>query len=89
VIVIHDNDVVIPRQVFAVIGEQILTASVGESPSVHPDHDRALTGAVYFRSPEIDTQAVFARYHDGRAAMNQELIFVVASQVFAIHIEVC
>jgi hypothetical protein len=55
---------------------------------VHVDHDRALTGAVYLRRPEIDAQAVFARYTNGRAAMNQELIFVVASLVFAIPGEV-
>src|SRR5258708_3622336 len=86
-IVIHDHCIVIAGKTFAVVGEKIVPAAGGKSSAVHVDHDWALMRRIDLRRPYIHTQAVLAG-NQGRAAMQQELIFIGVRQVFAVHIKV-
>src|SRR5580700_10284263 len=87
-IVSHDNDIVIAREIFAFVGKEIVITASRESSPMHVDHNWALVRAVNLRCPDVDAQAVFARHKDGRAAMEQECVLVVARQVMPIGIEV-
>src|SRR6266851_7800362 len=86
-IVIHYHCIVIAGKTFAVVGKKIVSAAGGKSSAVHVDHDWALMRRIDLRRPYIHTQAVLAG-NQGRAAMQQELIFIGVRQVFPVHIKV-
>src|SRR5579863_3958878 len=64
-IVSHDNNIVIARETFALVGKKIVIAAAREPSPMHVDHNRTLVGTVNLRRPDIDTQAVLARHKDG------------------------
>src|ERR1700724_4248220 len=86
-IVIHGHRIGISGEALAVIGEKIMSAAGGKSSAVHVDHDWALMRRIDLRRPYIHTQAVLA-WNQGRAAMQQELIFIGVRQVFPVSIKV-
>ena len=69
VIVIHQDDIVIAGEAFAIVGEEIVIATAGISPAVHVDHHGALIGAVNLRCPDVHSQTIFARHPDICASM--------------------
>jgi hypothetical protein len=52
-IVIDDNNVVVARQIFTVVREQIVATARRISASVHVNHNRAFSMAMNLRGPDI------------------------------------
>ncbi len=86
-IVIHDHCIVIAGKTLAVVGKKIMPAARGKSSAVHVDHDGPFMRCIDLRRPYIHAQAVLPG-NQGRAAMQQELIFIGVRQVFPVHIKV-
>ena len=54
VIMSHHNNVVISREVFAIVGKEIVPTATGKAAAVHVNHDWTIVGAVDLRGPQIE-----------------------------------
>ncbi len=84
VVVVDHDDVLVPGQVLALVGEQVLAAAPGKAAAVHEDHHRPPAGAVDLRRPEIHPQAILPRDLLGRAAVQQECVLILVGPVPAV-----
>ena len=77
----HDDDIVIPGEVLAIVAEQVVTAAADVSASVHEDHHRPFSGGGgEGRCPDVQPKAIFAA-GPASGTVQQEGIFVGAAAV--------
>jgi hypothetical protein len=88
VIMSYHNNVVISREVFAVVGKEIVAASTGKPAPVHVNHHWAFMGGLDLRCPKIKAQAVLTGYCGSGASMEYEGIFICIRKILSVGVEV-
>jgi hypothetical protein len=82
------NNVVISREVFAIIGKEIMPAATRKPTAMHENHYGAFMGTIDLGCPKIEAQAVFASYSGCSTTMEYECIFIRTREILSIGVEV-